>query len=308
MVSLIITTYNEGGNIGALVGDLLDQTRPPDELVMVDGGSSDGTVAAIEAYGERLAAAGIALNLRVEPGAGIARGRNIAVGLAAYECLCVTDAGCRLDPHWCERITRPILEGRADLVGGFFRPVHQDRFQRVLAALTVADRPPRGFMPSSRSIAFTRTAWREAGEYPEWLPWGEDTLFNERCVAAGARYEIAADAIVHWEVRPNFHAATRQFYRYAWGDGRRGRLSASHLINTGALVGSLVLAVAASPWWLLLFPAYATLLTARAARTLPPTDLPTAFGLVLGIRVARVIGWVRGLLVAARAGRPDQEV
>lgn len=298
MVSMIMTTFNEGFNIGALLEDLLDQTRPPAELVLVDGGSTDNTVAICEAYRARLEACGIALKLRSQPGANIARGRNLAIEIATHGNICVTDAGCRLDPQWCERITKPLLEDRADFVGGFFRPVHHDRFQRILAILTVADTPPRGFMPSSRSIAFKRATWQLAGQYPEWLSWGEDTLFNERCLATGARYVIAADALVFWEVRSTYRAAVKQYYRYAWGDGRRRRLSTSHAINTGTIFGAVVLAATWSPWWLWLFPGYTVFITLRCWRSGPKSDLITAWSIVAGIRVARFVGYVRGLLAS----------
>jgi len=303
---MIMTTFNEAGNIGGLLADLPAQTRRPDELLVVDGGSTDGTVEAVESHRESLAAAGIALDVRVHPGVNIAAGRNIAVSEARHEVICVTDAGCRLDRSWCERITRPLLAGEADLVGGFFRPVAHTRFQRVLAGLTVAATPPRGFLPSSRSIAFTREIWRKAGAYPEWLPWGEDTLFNERCLEAGARYVVAGDAIVHWEVRPTLGAALRQFYRYAWGDGRRLRASVSHLANLAAVLGAILLAVLVSPWWLLLYTAYVAALLARSWRAIQPRDLVPAFGLVSLIRVWRASGFIAGVVARIRHGGREE--
>ena len=298
MVSMIITMYNEAANIGALVSDLTQQTRVPDELVLVDGGSSDGTVEICESLRQPLAEAGCKLRIDVVPGANVPHGRNLAIAQAAHECICVTDAGCRIDSEWCRRITEPILEDRADFVGGFFRPVARTRFQRVLAALTVADRPPRGFLPSSRSIAFRKSLWEEVGQYPEWLRWGEDTLFNELCIATGARYEIVADAIVHWEVRPSLRAALRQFNRYACGDGLRRHFSRSHLLNLGSILLSIVLGAGLHPAWALLFPAYVLLLVVRAARKLGPADLPLTFVVALLTRLWRAAGFVEGLLTS----------
>jgi glycosyltransferase involved in cell wall biosynthesis len=47
-VSLVATVLDEQAGIDAWLGSVLGQTRPPDEIVLVDGGSRDGTVAAIE--------------------------------------------------------------------------------------------------------------------------------------------------------------------------------------------------------------------------------------------------------------------
>lgn len=282
--------------MGQLMADVAAQSLVPDEMILLDGGSTDNTVAVCEEKRNILAEAGCALRIKVVPGANIPEGRNLAVPMATHECICVTDAGCHLDSNWCERITAPIREGRADFVGGFFRPVFHNRFQKVLAALTVADQPPQDFLPSSRSIAFTKTLWQKVGGYPEWLRWGEDTLFNELCIEAGARYEVTGDAIVYWEVRPNLKSAMLQFYRYAFGDGLRRRFSTSHLINLGSVLVSVVLGVLVHPVLYFLFPLYVLLLTARNTSRLEFVDLPLAFGTALMVRLARSAGYVRGLL------------
>ncbi|MBC7812473.1 MAG: glycosyltransferase, partial [Burkholderiales bacterium] len=44
MISLISTVLNEGESIRPLMESLTRQTRQPDEVVIVDGGSADNTV------------------------------------------------------------------------------------------------------------------------------------------------------------------------------------------------------------------------------------------------------------------------
>ena len=76
-ISIIATVYNEGPAIRKLLDSILAQTIFPDEVVICDGGSSDDTVAQIEAYADRLP-----LRVIVEPGANISRGRNVAIAAA----------------------------------------------------------------------------------------------------------------------------------------------------------------------------------------------------------------------------------
>jgi len=53
-VSAVIPVYNNGPYIAAAVKSVLDQTRPADEIVVVDDGSTDATAAALEPYRDRI--------------------------------------------------------------------------------------------------------------------------------------------------------------------------------------------------------------------------------------------------------------
>ncbi|RME80789.1 MAG: glycosyltransferase family 2 protein, partial [Caldilineae bacterium] len=117
-ISLVATVFNEGASIRKLLDSIVAQTLPPDEVVIVDGGSSDDTVAQIQAYADRLP-----LRVLVEPGANISRGRNCAIAAARGDIIAVTDAGVRLEPTWLEEITRPLREDPGvQVVSGFFTP------------------------------------------------------------------------------------------------------------------------------------------------------------------------------------------
>ena len=53
-LSVIIATYNRAGYLEAALQSVLQQTRAPDEIVVVDDGSDDATAALLAAYGERI--------------------------------------------------------------------------------------------------------------------------------------------------------------------------------------------------------------------------------------------------------------
>jgi glycosyltransferase involved in cell wall biosynthesis len=54
-VSIIIPVWNEASCLGRTLGSLQALNPPPHEVVVVDGGSTDRTVAIARAYGDRLA-------------------------------------------------------------------------------------------------------------------------------------------------------------------------------------------------------------------------------------------------------------
>jgi glycosyltransferase involved in cell wall biosynthesis len=238
-VSVIATVFNERTNIDRLIESLAAQTRRPDEVILCDGGSTDGTVDAIRAfatrYPDRLP------NLRVveAPGANISRGRNIAIAAAAGPLIATTDAGVRLEPQWLEALVAPwAADDRTLAVAGAFVPDAQGIFQTAMAATVlplVEEIDPQRFLPSSRSVAFTKTAWERAGGYPEWLDYCEDLLFdfaiNAQAPGEPTGFVWAPDACVHFRPRESLRDFWTQYYRYARGDGKADLWRKRHAIR-----------------------------------------------------------------------------
>ena len=212
---------NERASIREFVDALLAQRRPPDELIIVDGNSSDGTAEILREY----ASAG---HLRlISEECNIAAGRNLGVAAASHEHIAVTDAGCRADPDWLAQIEACFLNTqKPDVVSGNYAFDTHSRFEE--ASVHATDTPGREdgdlgkYYPSSRSIAFTKAAWMAVGGYPDWLYAAEDTLFNIRLRQKGFRFAFARSAIVRWRPRRTWKALYRQYYNYARGNGRIG--------------------------------------------------------------------------------------
>src|SRR4051794_18303940 len=96
-VSLIFTLLNEASTIQRLLNSINAQTRQPDEIVIVDAGSSDSTVNIIDTWS---ASTALPVQLILVPGANISRGRNVAIERASNDVIAVTDGGCALKDDW----------------------------------------------------------------------------------------------------------------------------------------------------------------------------------------------------------------
>ncbi len=251
-VSVITTVLNEGESIRALMDSLVAQTRQPDEVVIVDGGSQDDTVAIIERYADRLP-----LRVLVAPGANISQGRNRAIAAATGDIIAATDAGVRLHPRWLETLVAPFLkEPSLQVVAGFFLPDPHSTFEIAMGATVLPaleDIRPDRFLPSSRSVAFRREAWRAVGGYPEWLDYCEDLIFDFRLRDRFGPFAWAPEAIAYFRPRSSLRAFFLQYYRYARGDGKADLWRKRHLIRyltyLVATPALLVLGAIRSPWW-----------------------------------------------------------
>ena len=305
-VSFIATVKDAGEHLAPFLDSLAAQTRPPDEVVIVDGGSTDGSLERLRAVpGIRVVAA---------PGANIARGRNLAVAEATHDVIAVSDADCVLEPTWLERLLVPIAEG-AEISMGAYRPIATTLLQRAMAATNLpdpADLDEATFNPSARSVAFRRHALAAVGGWPEWLDVGEDMWVDLAWRERGAVMRLARDAVVAWPLRGSLGATWTQYRRYARGDavgGMHGRRHAIRFATYAFLVAALAI------WWSPLLvgaAAGAALYAARPVRRAFARGGPAVIAvaaltpfLLLVTDLAKMVGYLSGLAARPRgAHRP----
>jgi glycosyltransferase involved in cell wall biosynthesis len=244
-VSLIVTVKNEADTIRSFLDSVAAQTRQPEEIVVVDGGSTDGTMSILSEY---------PLNMILETRpSNIAAGRNVAISQASGDVIAVTDAGCLLDRRWLERITD--LQG-ADVVAGGYAPVINGLFDACQYSMHNIFRSTdriENFAISSRSLAFRKIVWEELGGYPEWLDFSEDTYFHNRILASRFTIRLDPEPLVRWGLRPDLKSVGRQFFRYMRGDGKAGQHTGRHLARLTAYLAGLILVCMSftNPLWLM---------------------------------------------------------
>ena len=218
-VALIATVFNEGEDIFRWAEALRKQTRQPDEFVVVDGGSTDGTPERLKkAFGHGDFPAPKIIVQKCN----IAGGRNLAIQNTTAEIVAANDAGSFPDPVWLEQIVAPLMNDAAvDVVGGRSVPLTENEFQRQLLDLDGPEPEPQQseqVYPSSRNIAFRKKTWADIGGYPEWLTrWAEDALFNFGLHTLGRNFVYARNAVVSWPVRPDAKSYFRMLRNYGYG-------------------------------------------------------------------------------------------
>ena len=243
-VSVIATLYNEAGTVEGLIDSLLAQTRPPDEIVVVDAGSTDGTRQILQRYADE----GAPLRVLVRQG-NRSVGRNIAIAAAGGEIVAAIDGGCVAEPNWLEELIRPF-DSQAEWVAGFYRPEGETlRSTSIgLVMVYVREEVGPGFMPSARSMAFLKPVAEAVGGFPEDLEFAEDTMFDQLLLDAGHTPALAIDAVVRWRPPRTFRELAFTMFRWGKGDGLAGlrgsiykRLAVLYAATLAAMIGALLL-------------------------------------------------------------------
>ncbi|CAG9932780.1 sulfatase-like hydrolase/transferase [Candidatus Nitrotoga arctica] len=301
--TLIATVRNEANTIRSFVASLLAQSHMPDEILIVDGASTDGTREILMEY----AAQGL-LRVISQP-CNIAQGRNLGIAAATGTHLAVTDAGCRVDMDWLAKIAQRFhSEPAPDVVAGNFHFETHTPFE--VAVVRATFQPNREgtqaarYFPSSRSVAFSKAAWEKAGGYPEWLYAAEDTLFNIRMRQLGCRFVFCRDAIVRWRPRETWRALARQRINFSRGNARVGIGTAGYLTNL-RVHGAITLLLVAGLWFFPLAAAALALfgwhihkrLWSQVVATTPPDNWRMRLRVLVVMEFVRVVtlyGFLQG--------------
>ena len=209
-LSLVVTVKNEAKSVLPLLQSVEAQSELPDEIIIVDAGSTDQTVNLIKKFQARSK-----LNIKVFRKHGNrAVGRNFGIAKATGRGIAVTDAGCILDENWFKLITLPL--NKVDVVAGFYHMTTDTLFTQCSALFVgVVSADAHKFLPSSRSIAFTKAAWAKIGGYPEHLDYAEDLIFAQK-LKTGMIFEPRA--WVEWTPPQNMFAFFTAIKNYTLGN------------------------------------------------------------------------------------------
>jgi succinoglycan biosynthesis protein ExoA len=285
--TIVIPTLNEAEHIAALVARLLPARGegPVGEVIVADGGSTDGTVAIVE----RLAASDGRIRLLHNPARVQSAGINAAVAVAdpAAEVILRVDAHARYAADFVDRVV-----GALERVGADSVVVRLDTtagrgpgaaFQRAVAAAlnsrvgsgNSAHRVggASGFVDHGHHAAFRRSAFSAVGGYDEKFVANEDAELDARLRASGRRIWFENEIVVSYYPRRTPRALVLQYWRYGVGRAQtflkhRERLHVRQAMPPAlcvSLAAALLAGVLVSGWFLAVPLLYLGTLTAVGA-------------------------------------------
>jgi teichuronic acid biosynthesis glycosyltransferase TuaH len=307
-ISLIATVYNEEGNAVEWADAILSQSLLPHEIIIVDAGSTDRT---LELLKERTRDSQIHVELITEQKINIAAGRNLAIEKASHEVIVVSDFGCRPHKDWLENISAPFrLDANTEVVCGWYTAVDkQGKVVPYKGWPVLSEINPQEFIPSSRSVAFTKSAWMRAGGYPEWLTLtGEDTYFALELKRYASRWAFVPSAVVDWMAPTSLSELWQKAYSWSIGNGEAGIQSSLYLHVAKQLILGLLMLIAAllsfgalliylpknQEWMAWSAALVFALVLMTASKKLRTQLLSSQWIETLGLRIAQAGGFLKG--------------
>ena len=222
-VSLVLPIWNEAAYLERGLDAIDAQTYRRDriEIILVDGGSSDGT---LEIVGRRM---GADQRIRILGGPGVNTPLAMRIGADAAEgdiLVKVDGHGWINDQYVAVAVDALRLDPSLGCVGGVIHPVATTRVERAIAiarfsllgvgsgVYTLNQRVQE--TDTVQCGAYRRQALDAAGGFDPAMAYGEDEELNHRVRLAGWRILFHPSMRFTYRVRPTLSALFRQYFRY----------------------------------------------------------------------------------------------
>ena len=261
VVSVIVPCRNEERFIGECLDSLVAQTYPREriEILVADGGSTDGTRRVVEHHAQRDDRVRVIDNARRFAASGLNRGIEAAVGSVIIR----VDAHGTVAPDFIEQNVRLLrAHPEAWCVGG---PIVHRGVGPTGQAIAIAMSHPfgvgnakhrfadhEGYVETTAFPAFWRSTFDRVGAFDERFVRNQDDELSLRIARRGGRILVSAAVRYTYRVRERFGALFRQYLQYGYWKvaviRKHGRPASLRVFAPVLLVGSGCASLVA--WWL----------------------------------------------------------
>lgn len=180
-VSVIIPAYNEAENIDTLLEKLFyDSVKEPNEVLVVDANSNDGTGQIVKNWANikkenRIKL--IQLKAQAYPG----KGRNIGVKHSKSEYVAFIDCALHPETDWLEKLVKPFeTDSELEIVWGKSYPLAVSGWERAFAALVEPKKNTKKRV--IRSSCIRKDSFNKIGGFREDLRSSEDRIFIKQVI------------------------------------------------------------------------------------------------------------------------------
>lgn len=214
-VSVVVCAYNAERTIDACLASLARLNYPNYEVIVVNDGSTDGTLEIARRHGF--------VRLIDQENRGLSAARNVGIAAAAGEIIAFTDSDCVADPDWLFYLVAKFLSSNLQAVGGPNFPPPEDAL--IPSCVAVSPGGPTHVLLSDDvaehipgcNMAFRREALEEVGGFdPVFRAAGDDVDLCWRLQNRGHAIGFSPAAVV-WHFRRN---TVRDYLKQQQGYGK----------------------------------------------------------------------------------------
>jgi glycosyltransferase involved in cell wall biosynthesis len=183
MISVIIPTFNRSEFVIDALNSVANQSWSAIEIIVVDDGSTDDTVALVEQWVRSRPA--VTVWLLRQPNRGVSAARNAGAAVARGEFLYFLDSDDLIHPQALETLAAPLLQGAAPYSLGHIHNV--DLLGNPIGDLSegISKQSDKHFASHwmTHASLYRRSTFTAVGPFDEGLLRGEDTEHHWRVVA-----------------------------------------------------------------------------------------------------------------------------
>jgi glycosyltransferase involved in cell wall biosynthesis len=195
-ISVIIPAYNAANTIGETLVSVVSQTLPPDEIIVINDGSSDNTASAALAVSP-------SVHIVSQSNQGAAAALNAGLRLAAGDHLAFIDADDIWSPDKLETQAGVLTRhSNLDGVGGFMSVfLCPSNSAETNKGYRLPDRPEPCWLLGA--LLLRRHCFDRCGLFAEHLWMGYSIDWYDRARAGGLVFAMQPSVVVHRRIHPN---------------------------------------------------------------------------------------------------------
>jgi glycosyltransferase involved in cell wall biosynthesis len=202
LISCIVPVYNGERYLSEALDSILAQTRAPEQIIVADDGSTDGTAGVLASYGDRV------LYL-YQPNTRPSAARNLGLRAAEGEFVTFLDSDDRWHPEKLARQlarfeARPEIDYCVTHVQNFWVPELQEEAERFRGHPRSA--PVAGYV--TQTLMARRSLFDRIGPFNAELKNADAADWFLRADAAGALSELLPDVLVYRRLHPGNRSRT----------------------------------------------------------------------------------------------------
>lgn len=215
--SVVATTFNDSSDIIKYLEDICNQSYPPDEIVIADGGSKDDTLTKIKNFA---LTSTIAIRVVEKGRLNISQGYNEAIKATTNDMIGVTGIGNYYDQFFFEELIKVIEKSDLDYVYSPIRGYNANGFStKYNNSLLHGDIGNCLEIASNHGVLIKKRVFEELDYfYEKFIYAGEDAEFYSLVKSHGYKGEIVKKAKVYWKTPTCWNEFLKQIRVYTIAD------------------------------------------------------------------------------------------